>query len=83
MWSRKPSAAISPCSVKIIRAQGLEVPMITTDIVDADTPFAKICSHRRRPSASRITASAASNTPLNPTRSSIAAFRPRLAKLAA
>src|SRR5205085_7355772 len=29
-----------PALVKTIRAQGLEVPMITTDIVDADTPMA-------------------------------------------
>jgi len=29
-----------PSLVKTIRAQGLDVPMITTDIVDADTPFA-------------------------------------------
>jgi sugar phosphate isomerase/epimerase len=30
-----------PALVKIIRAQGLDVPMITTDIADADTPFAE------------------------------------------
>jgi sugar phosphate isomerase/epimerase len=30
-----------PALVKIIRAHGLEVPMITTDIADADTPFAE------------------------------------------
>jgi sugar phosphate isomerase/epimerase len=30
-----------PGLVKTLRAQGLEVPMITTDIVDADTPFAE------------------------------------------
>jgi sugar phosphate isomerase/epimerase len=29
-----------PALVETIRRQGLEVPMITTDIVDADTPFA-------------------------------------------
>jgi sugar phosphate isomerase/epimerase len=29
-----------PVLVGIIRAQGLEVPMLTTDIVDADTPYA-------------------------------------------
>src|SRR4051812_3082467 len=29
-----------PGLVEILRKQGLEVPMITTDIVDADTPFA-------------------------------------------
>jgi sugar phosphate isomerase/epimerase len=29
-----------PALVSIIRAQGLEVPMLTTDIVDADTPYA-------------------------------------------
>jgi sugar phosphate isomerase/epimerase len=30
-----------PSLVKTIRAHGLEVPMITTDIVDAETPFAE------------------------------------------
>jgi sugar phosphate isomerase/epimerase len=30
-----------PALVKQIRAHGLEVPMITTDIVDAETPFAE------------------------------------------
>src|SRR5512133_3464970 len=30
-----------PPLVKILRAQSLEVPMITTDIVDPDTPFAE------------------------------------------
>lgn len=34
-------AADLPALVKQIRAHGLEVPMITTDIVDADTPFAE------------------------------------------
>jgi sugar phosphate isomerase/epimerase len=29
-----------PALVAIIRAQGLEVPMLTTDIIDADTPYA-------------------------------------------
>src|SRR5687768_10328088 len=29
-----------PKLVAIIRKQGLEVPMVTTDIMDADTPFA-------------------------------------------
>ncbi len=29
-----------PALVAMIRAQGLEVPMLTTDIVDADTPYA-------------------------------------------
>src|SRR5271165_582900 len=29
-----------PALVKIIREHHLEVPMITTDIIDADTPFA-------------------------------------------
>jgi sugar phosphate isomerase/epimerase len=34
-------AADLPALVKQIRAHGLEVPMITTDIVDAETPFAE------------------------------------------
>src|SRR5580698_1981252 len=29
-----------PALVGILRAQGLEVPMLTTDIIDADTPYA-------------------------------------------
>jgi sugar phosphate isomerase/epimerase len=29
-----------PALVAIIRAQGVEVPMLTTDIIDADTPYA-------------------------------------------
>ena len=34
-------ASSLPILVKQIRAHGLEVPMITTDIVDAETPFAE------------------------------------------
>src|SRR5579872_7145828 len=30
-----------PALVKLIRGQSLETPMITTDIVDAETPFAE------------------------------------------
>jgi sugar phosphate isomerase/epimerase len=72
-----------PALVKIIRAHGLEVPMITTDIVDADTPFAE-----------DMVATAADLGILHyrfggfkytsdPYPAQLAAFRPRLAKLAA
>ena len=72
-----------PALVKTIRAQGLEVPMITTDMVDADTPFAE-----------DMVATAASLGILHyrfggfqytaePYPRQLAAFRPRLAKLAA
>ncbi len=72
-----------PVLVKTIRAQGLEVPMITTDIVDADTPFAE-----------NMVATAADLGIFNyrfggfkytaePYARQLAAFRPRLAKLAA
>jgi sugar phosphate isomerase/epimerase len=71
-----------PALVKTIRAQGLEVPMITTDIVDAETPFAE-----------DMVATAASLGILHyrfggfkysgePYPRQLAAFRPRLAKLA-
>jgi len=72
-----------PALVKIIRAQGLEVRMITTDIVDADTPFAE-----------DMVAAAAGLGIVHyrfggfkytgePYARQLAAFRPRLAKLAA
>jgi sugar phosphate isomerase/epimerase len=72
-----------PELVRIIRAQGLEVPMITTDIVDADTPFAE-----------DMVATAAGLGILHyrfggfqytgePYPRQLAAFRPRVAKLAA
>lgn len=71
-----------PALVKIIRAQSLEVPMITTDIVDADTPFAE-----------DMVATAAGLGIVNyrfggfkytadPYPRQLTAFRPRLAKLA-
>jgi sugar phosphate isomerase/epimerase len=72
-----------PALVKTIRAQSLEVPMITTDIVDADTPFAE-----------DMVATAAGLGILHyrfggfkytgePYPRQLAAFRPRLVKLAA
>jgi sugar phosphate isomerase/epimerase len=72
-----------PALVKTIRAQGLEVPMISTGIVDADTPFAE-----------DMVATASGLGILHyrfggfqytgePYPRQLAAFRPRLAKLAA
>src|SRR5580698_5665918 len=72
-----------PALVKTIRARGLEVSMITTDIVDADTPFAE-----------DMVATAADLGILHyrfggfkytgePYPRQLAAFRPRLARLAA
>lgn len=72
-----------PVLVKLIRARGLEVPMITTDIVDADTPFAE-----------DMIATAADLGILHyrfggfkysgdPYPRQLAAFRPRIVKLAA
>ncbi len=72
-----------PALVKTIRAQGLEVPMITTDIVDADTPFAE----------DMVATAAGLGIPYyrfggfkytaEPYPLQLAAFRPRLVKLAA
>jgi len=72
-----------PKLVKTIRAQGLEAPMITTDIEDADTPFAE----------DMVAAAAGVGIPNyrfggfkytdEPYPRQLAAFRPRLAKLAA
>ena len=72
-----------PALAKLIRARGLDVPMITTDIVDADTPFAE-----------EMIATAADLGILHyrfggfkytgdPYPRQLSAFRPRLAKLAA
>jgi sugar phosphate isomerase/epimerase len=72
-----------PALVKTIRAHGLDVPMITTDIVDADTAFAE-----------DMVATAADLGILHyrfggfkytgdPYPAQLAAFRPRLTKLAA
>ena len=71
-----------PALVKIIRAQGLEVSMITTDIVDADTPFAEdmvataadLGILHYRFGGFKYTA--------DPYPRQLAAFRPRLARLA-
>ena len=40
-WSRRRVAKDLPALVAILRKHGLEVPMITTDIADAETPFAE------------------------------------------
>jgi len=72
-----------PALVKTIRARGLEVPMITTDIVDAETPFADdmvataadLGIFKYRFGGFKYTA--------EPYARQLAAFRPRLAKLAA
>jgi len=72
-----------PALVKTIRSHGLEVPMITTDIVDADTPFAEdmvaaatgLGIQNYRFGGFKYTA--------EPYPRQLASFRPRLAKLAA
>jgi len=72
-----------PALVKTIRSQGLEVSMITTDIVDADTPFAEdmvataagLGIVHYRFGGFQYTA--------EPYPRQLAAFRPRLARLAA
>ncbi len=73
-----------PPLVAAIRRRGLEVPMITTDIVDAETPFAEdvlrtaagLGIRHYRFGGFRYTAD-------QPYTAQLEAFRPRLAKLAA
>src|SRR3954452_16400782 len=72
-----------PALVKTLKAAGLEVPMITTDIVDADTPFAddvlRIASelgiHHYRFGGFKY-------APDKPVPAQLEAFKPRLEKLA-
>jgi sugar phosphate isomerase/epimerase len=72
-----------PALVKIIRAQGLEVPMITTDIVDADTPFAEDMVSTAAELGIRHYRFGGFKYTGEPYPRQLAAFRPRLAKLAA
>jgi len=72
-----------PALVKIIRAQGLEVPMITTDIVDADTPFAEDMIAAAAGLGIAYYRFGGFKYTAEPYSRQIAAFRPRLAKLAA
>jgi sugar phosphate isomerase/epimerase len=72
-----------PALVKIIRAQGLEVPMITTDIVDADTPFAEDMIATAAGLGIAYYRFGGFKYTAEPYARQIAAFRPRLAKLAA
>lgn len=72
-----------PALVKIIRAQGLEVPMITTDIVDADTPYAEDMAATAAGLGIAYYRFGGFKYTAEPYARQIAAFRPRLAKLAA
>ncbi len=77
-----------PALVKILRDHGLEVPMITTDIIDADTPFADdilatmtdLGIHHYRWGGFKWTPAGSSGD--KPLAKQIEAFRPRVAKLA-
>lgn len=78
-----------PPLVGIIRQHGLEVPMLTTDIVDAETPFANdvlatmtdLGIHNYRWGGFKWTAAGSPND--RPIAKQIEEFKPRVAKLAA
>ena len=72
-----------PALVETIRAQGLEVPMITTDIVDAATPFAEDMVATAAGLGIRHYRFGGFKYTGEPYPRQLAAFRPRLAKLAA
>ena len=73
-----------PPLVAATRKHGLEVSMVTTDVVDADTPYTEDMLKRRRRWASATTASArSSGRPTSRSKRRWTAFEPRLAKLAA
>jgi len=72
-----------PALVKTIRAHSLEVPMITTDIVDADTPFAEDMIATAAGLGIQHYRFGGFKYTLEPYPRQLAAFRPRLAKLAA
>ena len=73
-----------PALVKSIRAHGLEVPMITTDIADADTPFAEDLLKAASALGIRYYRFGAFKwDPKTPYAAQVEAFKPRLAKLAA
>jgi len=73
-----------PPLVKAIRANGLEVPMITTDIADAETPFAEDLLKAAGALGIRYYRFGAFKwDPKQSYAAQIEAFKPRLAKLAA
>jgi len=73
-----------PALVRIIRAHGLDVPMITTDIADADTPFAEDLLKAASALGIRYYRFGAFKWDAKqPYTAQIEAFKPRLAKLAA
>jgi len=72
-----------PALVKIIRAHGLEVPMITTDIVDADTPHAEEMVGTAADLGIVAYRFGGFKYTGEPYARQIAGFRPRVAKLAA
>jgi len=73
-----------PALVRTIRAHGLEVPMITTDIADADTPFAEELLKAASGLGIRYYRFGAFKWEAKqPYAAQIEGFKPRLAKLAA
>lgn len=72
-----------PPLVKLIRQHGLEVPMITTDIVDADTPYAKdVVTTMSELSIRRYRWGGFKYTDNRPIVAQLRDLRPRIAKLA-
>jgi sugar phosphate isomerase/epimerase len=77
-------AADLPALVKPIRAHGLEVPMITTDVVDADTPFTEDLLKAASALGIRYYRFGAFKWDTKQSYAAqVEAFKPRLAKLAA
>ena len=73
-----------PPLVKVIRAQGLEVPMITTDIADTETPFAEDLLKAASALGIRYYRFGAFKwDPKQSYAAQVEAMKPRLAKLAA
>ncbi len=71
-----------PALVKTIRAHGLEVPLITTDIVDAETPFAEDMVATAAGLGILYYRFGGFKYSAEPYPRQLAAFRPRLATLA-
>lgn len=72
-----------PPLVKILRAQGLEVPMITTDIADAETPFAEdILRTASELGIRHYRSGGFKYVAGKPVAAQLEAFKPRLEKLA-
>jgi sugar phosphate isomerase/epimerase len=73
-----------PPLVAVLRKHGLEVPMVTTDIADAETPFAEdILKTSAALGIRNYRFGAFKWDPVKPYEAQLDAMRPRLAKLAA